>query len=139
MTSRALASRDRPDFPQRQHVAVTAPDIHWKTGTSQDRRDAWSVGYDDQYTVLVWLGNLDRTPSAALTGADSAAPLMFEILEALRAGGKPRRLSAHLPPCRTHRGRGVCLFWGESLALLSSDEDRTGGARPAAAPHVSFS
>jgi penicillin-binding protein 1C len=112
LTSRALASRDRPDFPQRQRVAVSAPDIHWKTGTSQDRRDAWSVGYDDQYTVLVWLGNLDRTPSVALTGADSAAPLMFEILEALRTGGKPRRLSSLSRPVGLIAVE-VCAFSGE--------------------------
>jgi penicillin-binding protein 1C len=84
LTHRALAKRDRPDFPQRKYVAVSTPEVRWKTGTSQGRRDAWSIGYDNRYTVLVWLGNLDRTPSAALTGADSAAPVMFEILEALR-------------------------------------------------------
>ena len=53
LASRALTRRDRPDFSQRQHVTLSAPDIRWKTGTSQDRRDAWSVGYDDQYTVVV--------------------------------------------------------------------------------------
>jgi penicillin-binding protein 1C len=111
LTGRALASRDRPDFPQRQQVTVTAPDIRWKTGTSQDRRDAWSIGYDDQYTVLVWLGNLDRTPSAALTGADSAAPLMFEILEALRARGKPR-LPGVMPRAVGLTEVEVCAFSG---------------------------
>jgi penicillin-binding protein 1C len=112
LTSRALASRDRPDFPQRQRVTLAAPDIHWKTGTSQDRRDAWSIGYDAQYTVLVWLGNLDRTPSAALTGAEAAAPLMFEILEALRGrmqspGPGPGQRQAGLTNVE------VCAFSGE--------------------------
>jgi len=35
LMSRTLAKRDRPDFPQRQAVAVAAPEIRWKTGTSQ--------------------------------------------------------------------------------------------------------
>ena len=112
LTSRALASRDRPDFPQRQQVTLSTPDIRWKTGTSQDRRDAWSVGYDDQYTVLVWLGNLDRTPSAALTGAESAAPLMFEILEALRGRWWSQPLSA-LPHPAGLTEVEVCAFSGQ--------------------------
>jgi penicillin-binding protein 1C len=112
LTSRALASRDRPDFPQRQHITLAAPDMRWKTGTSQDRRDAWSVGYDDQYTVLVWLGNLDRTPSAALTGAESAAPLMFELLEALRARPRSQRFTA-FPHAAGLTEVEVCAFSGQ--------------------------
>jgi penicillin-binding protein 1C len=70
------------------------------------------VGYDDQYTVLVWLGNLDRTPSAALTGAESAAPLMFEILEALRGRQRLQPLSA-LPHAAGLTEVKVCAFSGQ--------------------------
>jgi membrane peptidoglycan carboxypeptidase len=33
-----------------------------KTGTSQDYRDAWFIGFNDQLVVGVWLGNDDDTP-----------------------------------------------------------------------------
>ena len=39
-----------------------------KTGTSQDYRDAWFVGFDENYTVGVWVGNDDNTPMNEVTG-----------------------------------------------------------------------
>ena len=47
-----------------------------KTGTSQDHRDAWAVGFDDRYVVGVWLGNLDRRATRGLSGARGPALLM---------------------------------------------------------------
>jgi penicillin-binding protein 1C len=83
LTEQALSKRDRPDFPQRQDISLENNHIRWKTGTSQGWRDAWSVGYDDHYTVLVWFGNLDQHSSPFLTGSVAAAPVMFELLESL--------------------------------------------------------
>ena len=37
--------------------------IAYKTGTSYGFRDAWAVGYDDSYTVGVWVGRPDGVPS----------------------------------------------------------------------------
>ncbi|MEJ7663049.1 MAG: hypothetical protein WKG07_27630 [Hymenobacter sp.] len=31
----------------------------WKTGTSYGRRDAWSIGYNREYTIGVWIGNFN--------------------------------------------------------------------------------
>ncbi len=115
LTDRALAKRDRPDFPRRHDIAGFSPEIRWKTGTSQGRRDAWSIGYDDRFTVLVWLGNLDYRPSMALTGAASAAPVMFEILEALRRR-VPRHVSSPTPPLLDLDAVNVCAFSGERAA-----------------------
>ena len=39
-----------------------------KTGTSQDFRDAWFVGYTAQLVTGVWLGNDDNTPMKKMTG-----------------------------------------------------------------------
>nr|WP_284341511.1 PBP1A family penicillin-binding protein [Devosia nitrariae] len=39
-----------------------------KTGTSQDYRDAWFVGFDENYTVGVWVGNDDSSPMDGVTG-----------------------------------------------------------------------
>ncbi len=84
LLGQALAKRDRPDFPLRKDFSEFQSGIHWKTGTSQGRRDAWSIGYNSDYTVLVWFGNLDQQPSQFLTGSMAAAPIMFEILEGLQ-------------------------------------------------------
>lgn len=83
LTRRALSLRDRPDFPSRGREPNQLRAIHWKTGTSFHHRDAWAAGSGPAYTVVVWQGNLDRTPSVHLVGASAAAPLLFDVLESL--------------------------------------------------------
>ncbi|MEP9349698.1 penicillin-binding protein 1A [Xanthobacter sp. KR7-225] len=41
-----------------------------KTGTSQDYRDAWFVGYTARYVTAVWLGNDDSSPTKKASGAN---------------------------------------------------------------------
>lgn len=52
--------------------------IAYKTGTSYGYRDAWSVGYDGQYVVGVWVGRADAGAVPGLSGYVSAAPILFE-------------------------------------------------------------
>lgn len=54
--------------------------FYWKTGTSFGERDAWSVGCNDNFCIVVWNGNLDNSSSSKLKGIESSAPLMFDIL-----------------------------------------------------------
>ncbi|MBI3420959.1 MAG: penicillin-binding protein 1C [Candidatus Sungbacteria bacterium] len=56
-----------------------------KTGTSQDYRDAWTVGYTPQFTVGIWVGNNDNTPMRSLAGSLGAAPIWKQIMETLHA------------------------------------------------------
>ncbi len=58
-------------------------DVAWKTGTSSGYRDAWTVGSFGPYVLAVWLGNFDNSANAALVGKDIAAPLFFELIEAI--------------------------------------------------------
>jgi penicillin-binding protein 1C len=78
-----LAQRTRPDLPVDAASSRHLPRIAWKTGTSYGRRDAWSIGYNRQYTIGVWLGNFNGQGSPALTGADVASPLLFDLFNAL--------------------------------------------------------
>lgn len=54
-----------------------------KTGTSTDYRDAWTIGYNDRYTVGIWMGNLDRTPMKDVTGSTGPALVMRGIFQIL--------------------------------------------------------
>ncbi len=54
-----------------------------KTGTSTDYRDAWTIGYNDRYTVGIWMGNLDRTPMKDVTGSTGPALAMRSIFNRL--------------------------------------------------------
>ena len=52
-----------------------------KTGTTQDFRDAWYVGFDRGLVLGVWLGNDDGTPMRAVAGGGLPARLWRDIME----------------------------------------------------------
>lgn len=89
MTTGILTGLKRPDLPNNFENSVNLPHIAWKTGTSYGRRDAWSLGYDPDYTVGVWVGNFDGTGVPELSGADFATPLLFKIFNYLSFNQKP--------------------------------------------------
>ncbi|GAB3025329.1 hypothetical protein GCM10027285_04070 [Oleiagrimonas citrea] len=55
-----------------------------KTGTSSDYRDAWTVGFDNRYTVGVWVGRLKGGVTDQLTGSSGPAPVLRQIFARLR-------------------------------------------------------
>lgn len=58
-----------------------------KTGTSNDLRDNWAIGFTPSYTVTVWVGNNDNSPmSRVASGITGATPIWREIMEILLAG-----------------------------------------------------
>jgi penicillin-binding protein 1C len=79
--------------PPEAHVESAATrqrrDIAFKTGTSYGYRDAWAVGYDTRYTVGVWVGRPDGTPSPDRFGRATAAPILFRIFQQLPGSGRP--------------------------------------------------
>ena len=63
----------------------------WKTGTSSGYRDAWTVGAFGPYILTVWVGNFDNSSNAAFVGKTIAAPLFFQLIDAIshEAGALP--------------------------------------------------
>jgi penicillin-binding protein 1C len=57
--------------------------IAHKTGTSYGFRDAWALGFDADYTVGVWVGRPDGSPSPGHYGRNTAAPLLFRVFALL--------------------------------------------------------
>lgn len=58
--------------------------IAWKTGTSSGYRDAWTIGTFGPYVMAVWIGNFDNKANPAFIGKDIAAPLFFELVDAIK-------------------------------------------------------
>ncbi|MFQ6042622.1 MAG: penicillin-binding protein 1C [Candidatus Poribacteria bacterium] len=54
-----------------------------KTGTSFRFCDNWTVGYTEDYTLGVWVGNFDHSPMQKVSGVSGAGPLFAEIMIAL--------------------------------------------------------
>lgn len=79
MVSNILTQLLRPDLPYKFENSVHLPKVAWKTGTSYGRRDGWSIGYNVDYTVGVWIGNFNGEGVPELNGAEYATPLLFEI------------------------------------------------------------
>lgn len=89
MIHEILTGLKRPDLPNNFENTVNLPHIAWKTGTSYGRRDAWSFGYNPDYTVGVWVGNFDGTGIPELSGAEFATPILFKIFNFLTYNQKP--------------------------------------------------
>lgn len=83
LTTEILAQLTRPDLPNTYASSMHLPKIAWKTGTSYGRRDAWSIGYNKQYTIAVWVGNFNGVGAPALSGTDIGTPLLFDLFNAL--------------------------------------------------------
>ena len=58
------------------------PEVSVKTGTTNDRRDNWTVGYSSLITVVTWVGNNNNTPmSGAVSGVSGASPIFNRIIK----------------------------------------------------------
>ncbi|MES2060091.1 MAG: PBP1A family penicillin-binding protein [Patescibacteria group bacterium] len=58
-------------------------DVAAKTGTTNDYRDTWVVGYTPQVTVGAWMGNNDNTPIARQVAGYIVAPMWHEYMNYL--------------------------------------------------------
>ncbi len=83
MVTEILSRFARPDLPVNWEQSSHTPRIAWKTGTSYGKRDAWSVGYNKNYTVGVWVGNFSGVGVPELSGANIATPLLFKIFNTI--------------------------------------------------------
>jgi penicillin-binding protein 1C len=79
-----LRQNPRPDTSIASGIPNSLP-VHWKTGTSNGFRDAWTVGVFGPYVLTVWLGNFDNTANPALVGIQAAAPLFFELVNSINS------------------------------------------------------
>lgn len=85
-----------------------------KTGTSSDYRDAWAIGFNDKYTVGIWVGNLDYSEMDEVTGSSGPALALRALFNELNRNRavKPLYFSENLIKQR------VCIETG----LLANDD-----------------
>ncbi|MDE2448406.1 MAG: penicillin-binding protein 1C [Gammaproteobacteria bacterium] len=57
-----------------------------KTGTSEDMRDNWCIGFSRQFTVAVWVGNYEGDSMRDVSGVSGAAPIWHDIMAELQRG-----------------------------------------------------
>jgi penicillin-binding protein 1B len=66
-----------------------------KTGTTDDTRDAWFIGFTPDLLCAVWVGYDDNTP-LRLSGSEAALPIWTEFMKRATVGAKPKGFRA--PP-----------------------------------------
>ncbi|MBI4991248.1 PBP1A family penicillin-binding protein [Candidatus Gottesmanbacteria bacterium] len=71
-----------PAFGPNSALNIAGKTVAVKTGTSDNKRDNWTIGYTPDYVVVVWVGNNDNSPmNPSLTsGITGAAPIWNEII-----------------------------------------------------------
>ncbi|MBI4976883.1 MAG: penicillin-binding protein 1C [Spirochaetes bacterium] len=79
IVSEMLSEYQRTDLPHAWEFSPHLAKAAFKTGTSFGLRDAWCIGYNPDYTVGVWLGNVNSRDAQRLIGGTKAAPLFFDI------------------------------------------------------------
>jgi len=91
---------------------IKLPKLAWKTGTSSGFRDAWTVAYNPEFVIGVWLGNPDGRPSKFLVGRTAAAPIVWDICRKLYPSGN----GPWFTKPNTIEEREVCAVSGQSAS-----------------------
>lgn len=69
-----------PEYPLDSPLSFRGYDVAVKTGTTDDTRDAWVIGYTPSVAVGVWAGNNDNTPMVKSIAGFIAAPMWHEAM-----------------------------------------------------------
>lgn len=57
-----------------------------KTGTSNEWKDAWAIGYTPEVTIGVWVGNSDATPMQEIAGVNGAGVIWRDLMDTYNRG-----------------------------------------------------
>lgn len=72
-------------FGASSYLNVAGKTVAVKTGTTNDKRDNWTIGYTNDVTVGVWVGNNDNSPmnQRIASGITGASPIWHNIMQKL--------------------------------------------------------
>ena len=78
-------------FGPSSQLVIPGKVVSVKTGTTNDLRDNWTIGFTPSFLVAVWVGNNDNTPMHPylVSGITGAAPIWHEIMEKVLASQQP--------------------------------------------------
>lgn len=70
------------EFGPNSYLHIAGKTVAAKTGTTDDKRDNWTVGFTKGVTVGVWVGNNDNTPmnQKIASGVTGASPIWHRVM-----------------------------------------------------------
>ncbi len=78
------------EFGDNSQLVIPGKVVSVKTGTTNDFRDNWTIGYTPSVLVAVWVGNNDNTPMSSIaSGITGAAPIWNDIMSHLLKNKPP--------------------------------------------------
>ncbi len=93
----------QPEYPAVNPFHFPGYDVAAKTGTTNDSRDAWTIGYTPSIVVGVWAGNNDNSPMVKEIAGYIVAPMWNEFMQVVLAKypvtyfGQPRTIPDSAP------------------------------------------
>ncbi|MFA6354945.1 MAG: PBP1A family penicillin-binding protein [Candidatus Paceibacterota bacterium] len=109
-----------PTFGASSILNIPGHEVAVKTGTTNDNKDAWTIGYTPSVTVGVWVGNNDNTPMKN-GGAALAGPIWNDVLSYMLKDKpneffqEPEPINQSLPPILRGFWQGGETFMTNSL------------------------
>lgn len=110
-----------------------------KTGTTDDYRNAWFVGYTPQLSVAVWVGNDDNSPTNRVVGGSVPARLWARFVKRALAGTPPADFPVpegivRLPVCVEYASDGTCTRQGWRAVLAGHLPSSSPTPQPGSSP-----
>ena len=86
-------------FGSRSQLYIPGHKVAAKTGTTNDLRDNWTVGYTPDFVVTTWVGNSDNTAMnpSLVSGVTGAAPIWNDLMEYLLNSYLPSKSQSPTP------------------------------------------
>jgi 1A family penicillin-binding protein len=82
------------EFGDNSELKIPGQIVSVKTGTTNDFRDNWTIGYTPSVLVAAWVGNDDNSQMSGLvSGITGAAPIWNDIMSQLLKGRTPEPMS----------------------------------------------
>ncbi len=114
-----IADRTVVEMLRSRPLIGTDHAVAWKTGTSNNNRDAWCFAFTPEWTLGVWFGNKSGARSPHLVGAEIAAPAAAEVFEMLYAGKPGPVWEMKNVECRMENAKNSSLPNSPTSSLLN--------------------
>jgi penicillin-binding protein 1A len=104
-------------------AAISGHEAAGKTGTTQDYRDAWFIGFTGDYVTTVWVGNDDNKPMRNVTGGSIPAEIWKAVMTSAEDGLPAKPLDKSTPQAPEDENGVITAENGDATV-----EDDTNGA-----------